>query len=169
MKNIFLISAILLLGFAMGYFVNGLIQSEFELPSAFASLPSVIAQEPAQKDSPADRVGMDQILVFNDRVILNVKNVEWSQLTDTHSMEPVISATSNAIQIAPQSPSEVKVGDIISYESKFAEGIFIHRVIEIGEDEEGWYAIVKGDNNPSPDPGRIRFNQIKRVVIAIVY
>ncbi|HLD19118.1 MAG TPA: signal peptidase I [Candidatus Nanoarchaeia archaeon] len=169
MKKLLVLMVAVVLGFAMGYFVNGLIQSEFELPSAFAAFPSVIAQEPVPKESPSDRIQMDQILVLNDRVILNVKNAQWSQFTDTHSMEPVISADSNAIQVVPQSSSEIKVGDIVSYESKYADGIFIHRVIEIGEDNDGWYAIVKGDNNPAPDPGRIRFNQIKRVVVAIVY
>ncbi|TAL58252.1 MAG: hypothetical protein EPN86_00515 [Nanoarchaeota archaeon] len=165
MKNILILSAMLVLGITLGYTVSGLLKTGTEFPSSF--VPSVFANSP--KQSPSDRVSMDQIQVYGDKVVLDVKNAQWAQFTDTHSMEPVISSTSNAIEVAPKSESEIKVGDIISYQSEYADGIFIHRVIDIGSDDKGWYTIVKGDNNPSPDPGRIRFKQIKRVVVAIIY
>lgn len=122
-----------------------------------------------QRASPNDWIKENQILVYNNQVILNLKNAEWSKFTDTHSMEPVLSSRANAIQIRPKSADEIVVGDIISYESEYAEGIIIHRVIEKGIDDKGTYFIAKGDNNPSPDPGKIRFHQIKRVLVAIVY
>ena len=34
---------------------------------------------------------------------------------------------------------------------------------------EGIYFILKGDNNPEQDPGRVRFKQIKRVLIGVIY
>lgn len=84
-------------------------------------------------------------------------------------MERVLNEHSNAIEVSPESESEIQVGDIISYSSEYAEGTIIHRVARIGSDDKGWYCIAKGDNNPSEDPGRIRFSQIERVVIAIIY
>ena len=47
--------------------------------------------------------------------------------------------------------------------------VVIHRVKEIGKDIEGWYLKAKGDNNEREDPERIRFSQIDRVVVAIIY
>jgi hypothetical protein len=122
-----------------------------------------------QKASPSDWIKENQILVFNSQVILDLDNAEWATFTDTHSMEPVLSARSNAIEVRPKSTDDIQVGDIISYKSEYADGTIIHRVIEKSEDENGVYFILKGDNNPSPDPGKIRFEQIQRVVVAIVY
>jgi Fe-S-cluster formation regulator IscX/YfhJ len=42
-------------------------------------------------------------------------------------------------------------------------------VIETGEDSNGWYAIFKGDNNPIRDPSKVRFSQIRRIVVAVIY
>lgn len=117
--------------------------------------------------SPKDRVQEDKIHVFPNQVLLDIRGAQWSRFTDTNSMDPVIDSGSNAIQVIPQSSDDIQVGDIISYDSEY--GTIIHRVIETGKDKEGWYATAKGDNNPSPDPFKIRFKQIKRVVVGIIY
>jgi hypothetical protein len=119
--------------------------------------------------SPSDRVSERQIYVFRDKVILDIKNAEWASFTPTHSMEPVLNEHSNAIEVRPSSEDEIKPGDIIAYRSEYAEGTIIHRVIEVGTDEKGWFCRAKGDNNPSVDPGKIRFSQIESVVVAIIY
>ncbi len=46
--------------------------------------------------------------------------------------------------------------------------LIIHRVVEIGEDEQGTYFITKGDNNFFSD-GKVRFGQIKYVTIGVIY
>lgn len=117
--------------------------------------------------SPKDRVPENKIHVFPNQVLLDIKGAQWSRFTDTNSMDPVIDSGSNAIQVIPQSTDDIQAGDIISYDSEY--GTIIHRVIETGKDNEGWYATAKGDNNPSADPFKIRFSQIKRVVVGIVY
>lgn len=119
--------------------------------------------------SPFDRVRDDQVLVYDDYVILDIQNTEWAIFTDTNSMDPVIDQGAAAIEIIPLSADELHVGDIVSYKSEFAEGIIIHRVVEIGEDDDGWYARFKGDNNANIDPGKVRFDQVQRIVIAIIY
>ena len=119
--------------------------------------------------SPCNRVSEDQIFVYKDRIVIDFANAEWATFTDTNSMDPVIDSGANAIEYVPKTAEEICVGDIASYESKYADGILIHRVVETGYDNDGWYAIMKGDNNSYRDPGKIRFDQIKRVVVAIIY
>ncbi|MDO8741427.1 MAG: hypothetical protein Q7J54_07745 [Candidatus Woesearchaeota archaeon] len=121
------------------------------------------------KASPSDWIKEDQIHVLNNNVVIDLKDAQWATFTDTHSMEPVLSKGSNAIEIVPKDESYINVGDIVSYKSEYADGSIIHRVIAVGQDSDGWYAMMKGDNNPEPDPGRIRFSQIQRLVVAIIY
>jgi hypothetical protein len=119
--------------------------------------------------SPADRVSENQIHVYKDKILINLVDAQWSTFTDTNSMDPVLDYGANAIQVVPESEDDVNVGDIVSYESEYAEGTIIHRVIEKGADEDGTYFILKGDNNSKADPGKVRFSQIKKVVVAIIY
>ena len=121
------------------------------------------------KPSPADYLGDSQIRVYKDRVIINVENVKWAGFADTKSMLPVINKDSNALQIEPVCPSQIQIGDIVSYKSKYADGIIIHRVIDMAQDNEGVYFVLKGDNNPTADPGKIRCDQIQRKVIGVLY
>ena len=130
---------------------------------------SLFFNEPPEQISPFDHIKENQIHVFQDRIIIDLKDAEWARFTDTNSMDPVIDANSHAIEIIPISTNQIHEGDIVSYKSKYAEGTIIHRVVEIGEDEEGWYCRMKGDNNKMQDPGKIRFEQIERVVVAIIY
>lgn len=154
--------------FALGFLSNN-IYADINMQSPFSTEAPLPDGRTDQKASPSDWIKENQILVFNSQVILDLKNAEWATFTDTHSMEPVLSARANAIEVRPKGADEIQIGDIISYKSEYANGYIIHRVIEKGEDEQGTYFILKGDNNPSPDPGRIRFEQIQRVVVAIVY
>ncbi len=125
--------------------------------------------------TPKNRIKEEQIKVYDDKIIIYLKNAEWSKFEKTNSMLPFLDENSNAIQIKPRSETELKEGDIISYEYNITENntkktiTIIHRIIKIGEDKEGWYAITKGDNNKKEDPKKVRFSQIKRVLVAIIY
>ena len=129
----------------------------------------VAVPNPPEIPSPADRIKDEQIHVYQDRIVIDLKNAEWAGFTDTNSMDPVIDIEANAIEIIPKSEDEIQVGDIISYKSNYADGTIIHRVIEIGQDNYGWFCRVKGDNLASPDPGKVRFPDIERVVVGILY
>ena len=119
--------------------------------------------------SPQDRIPEAAIQVFDDRVVIRLDDPQWATFTDTNSMDPVIDAGANAIQLIPKSEADIQVGDIVSYESRFFDGIIIHRVVYKGADEQGAYFVLKGDNNPTNDPGKVRFEQVRRVVVGIVY
>lgn len=117
--------------------------------------------------SPGDWIQEKNVKITDNAVILVVPNASWSTFTDSNSMDPVLDITAHAIKLTPQKPAYLKIGDIVSYKSK--KDMVIHRIIDINEDEQGIYFITKGDNNPSPDPEKVRFSQITGVVVGILY
>ena len=127
------------------------------------------ATEEREKPSPFDWIKEDQIHVYPDKIVIDVNDARWAKFVDTNSMDPVFDAGANALQFIPKSTNDIHVGDIVSYESEYASGTFIHRVIDVNYDDKGWYAILKGDNNKTADPGKIRFNQIKKVLFGVIY
>src|SRR3989338_9245659 len=68
----------------------------------------------ADKDipSPYSRISMGDISVYDNEIVLKIKNPQWAVFTDTNSMDPVIDSTSKAIEIVPNSEEDVHVGDI---------------------------------------------------------
>jgi len=124
---------------------------------------------PDTKEGPYDWIKGENIKVLDDKIIIELQNASIANIADTHSLEPLIHKNTNVIEIYPESPSNIHLGDIVAYHSIFSNGTILHRVVLIDEDEIGWYAIMKGDNNPRADPGRIRFEQIQRVVVGIIY
>ena len=124
---------------------------------------------PRDKPSPQSRISKDSILVYDNQVILKIKDPQWAVFTNSKSMDPVIDSESKALEIVPQSESELKVGDIVAYQSRIKDAVVAHRIVETAYDAQGWYAKMKGDNNDYMDPEKVRFEQIKRVVVAIIY
>jgi len=129
----------------------------------YSRFPDVIPE----RDSPGDYIKEWEIHVYPNKVVIDVDQPILAAFADTNSMDPVFDAQHNAIEVVPTRTSDIQVGDIVSYKTDY--GSIIHRIKEIGQDQDGWYAIFQGDNNPVPDPGRIRFNQIQRKVVAFVY
>ena len=121
----------------------------------------------ASSDSPGDRISAENLHVFSDRAIIDQEDLIWAKIANTHSMEPVLNAGSISLELPPVVPTEIKVGDIISFDTE--ERIVIHRVILMGEDPDGWFAVTKGDNNNKPDPHKVRFDDIRGIVVGILY
>src|SRR4030042_68206 len=142
---------------------------EYQTENVLSRAISILNEKGNEIASPLDRILEDEILVTNKKVVLNIQGAEWASFTDTNSMDPVIDAGAHAIEIIPKSEDEIGVGDIVAYESEYAEGSIIHRVVYKGQDEKGTYFVLKGDHNPVSDPGKVRFEQIKRVCVAIIY
>ena len=119
--------------------------------------------------SPSDSIAENQISVYDDKVVINVKDAYWAEYSDTNSMDPTIDREAKGIEIVPKSENELKVGDIVSYEMYNDDGLIVHRIVGIGSDNLGTYYTMKGDNNSSVDPGKVRFSQIKYKTIMIIY
>lgn len=143
---------------------SGLYENNIFTPKKNTEFPNVI-----KRNSPLDRVKEKDIKIYKRKVIIDVDNAILAGFTDTKSMEPVLNKDTNAIEIVPKDINDIQVGDIISYKSAFADGIIIHRVVEKDIDEKGLYFRTKGDNLDYTDPEKIRQNQIRRVVVGILY
>jgi hypothetical protein len=122
-----------------------------------------------ERASPCQRIRNSQVVVTGDKIEILYPNAEWATFSDTNSMDPVLDNDTFALEYVPKSESELCVGDIASYIPTGYKGVVIHRVVEIGYDSQGWYAIFKGDNLSYRDPDKVRFSQIQRVVIGILY
>lgn len=153
---------IFLLGILIGSFYQA---SALEMPFSISGMNS----DNSETAMPKDRIDESKIKVYSDRVIIEIDNPKWAKFADTNSMTPFLDKGANAIQITPESAQDIEVGDIISYESLIVDSTIIHRVLEIDEDEEGIYFIMKGDNNLFKDPEKVRFAQVKKVLVGIIY
>lgn len=125
-----------------------------------------------ERFSPGDFIAEDQIHVYDDRIVLDVKDARWAKFTNTNSMDPFFDIGANGIEVAVTSPGQLHVGDVISFtipESNEPDRVLIHRIVGFGYDKEGWFAITKGDNNPQPDPIKVRFGDIKGVLVGVIY
>lgn len=116
--------------------------------------------------APSDYVEDEDIVVLGDRVILRIDGATLSSYVDSGSMVPVLGSGANGIRVVPSSEDDVEVGDIVSF--RFAGMLVVHRVVEKGVDEDGVWFLVKGDSNLVGD-GKIRFEDIEYVTIAIIY
>ncbi len=119
--------------------------------------------------SPADRISESQIKATDDAVVIKIANAAIGRFESTSSMSPLLDNKSTAILIRPQKAADINDGDIIAYQSQEAGGLVAHRVILTGSDEKGWFTVAKGDNSKINDPQKVRFGQIKYVVIGILY
>lgn len=160
--NVLKFSIIFLIGFLSANFINVFMTYGFERPfPAYLGFSSLNNEQ-----TPQDYIKEEQIKIYDDKIVINVKGASISKYAPTGSMVPILNENSNGIRIVPESEDEIQVGDIITYED--GDMLIVHRVIEKGIDDEGTYFIPKGDNN-SLDDGKVRFQDIKFVTIAIIY
>ena len=122
-----------------------------------------------EKQSPADRLQDSGINVFANSVRIDIKNAKWRKIIDSNSMDPLIDEGTTTIEIKPKNEDEIKVGDIIAYDMGGFDYAFVHRVVDIGNDENGVYLITKGDNYYKEDSEKVRFEDIEGIVVGILY
>src|SRR3989344_2766401 len=152
---------------SIAVFLTAIIIQVFHPAQIEKPVNTAISKVYSVKLTPPDRIKESQIHVYEDKIIIDIKNPKWARFANTNSMVPFLDQGSNAIQVQPESPEDIQLGDIISYQ--YEDSIIIHRVIEIKEDEKGKYYIAQGDNNPEPDPVKIRFPQIRRILVGVIY
>ena len=102
-----------LLAFMLGLIFNDAYSELSSLERPLSLFPSGL-----EKDSPGDWIKENQIKVYDNKIIIELKDAEWASFTDTNSMDPVLDETANAIEIIPKSTDGIHVGDIISYKSE---------------------------------------------------
>jgi|TARA_Y100000310_G_C20321993_1_gene641162 signal peptidase I len=119
--------------------------------------------------SPQDRIKDSQIHIYENRIVLDIPNANYARYADTNSMDPILDEGATGIEILPSNVNDIQVGDIITYEPEWTNKLVVHRVIVTGEDEQGWYCYTKGDNTNTIDPGKIRFEQVRYILVGVIY
>lgn len=124
----------------------------------------------ADNASISDRIKVEQIQIEGNKLILIYnQDLYLSEYAPTSSMLPVFDKGHNGIEIVPETPKDIKIGDIVAYQSNYVNGLVVHRVIDIKQDNEGIYFVLKGDNNAEQDPEKVKFSQIKYILIGVLY
>ncbi|MDD5331571.1 MAG: hypothetical protein PHE43_01975 [Candidatus Nanoarchaeia archaeon] len=118
-------------------------------------------------NSPSDRVTISNLELSKNKLTVNLEDIHLAQFEDTNSMDPILDENSIGIEIKPNDENGLSVGDIVAYE--YEGEMIIHRIEKISYDNEGWYATLKGDNNSFSDPFKVRFNQIKYILVGVLY
>jgi len=121
-------------------------------------------------DLPKSRIKEMEFSVFENKFVMDSKyKLMFGKIENTHSMEPTLWKGAYTIELEIGNKNlqvkkdDLKIGDIISFKSKSGSNI-IHRIVKIGNDENGWYAQTKGDNNKRFDTELVRENQLIGVV-----
>lgn len=132
-------------------------------------------QEIKHTQSPKQRIGTWNMFFYNNTITFNNITISYGPgYENSTSMQPTMDgANSYQIYAIPKSPYDLQVGDIIYFypeDKSWGDGRpVLHRIYSIGNDSEGIWYITKGDNVEESDGIKIRFNQIKYVVIGIIY
>ncbi len=157
---------IIVLNFALGIGFGSLLQGLFEREQP---LDLISGNSAAERLSPYNHVSERQITVEGDKVVISLEGeqVGWSRYTDSNSMDQTLDEGHNGIEITPKTPSQIHPGDIVAF--RYDGNLVVHRVVEVGTDEAGWYARTKGDNNRQADPSKRRFEDIERLTVGIIF
>ncbi len=122
------------------------------------------------KDIPgAPSIAGIEFLLSEEAFVVKYSNVNLSSVTDTKSMHPTITADHTAVFTTKFSPSDLRIGTIIAYNSPSFSIPIMHRIIDISSDSQGTCYVLQGDNNLSPDPDCVRPQEIIGIVIGTVF
>tara|TARA_Y100000310_G_scaffold344051_1_gene454805 strand:- start:4250 stop:4753 length:504 start_codon:yes stop_codon:yes gene_type:complete len=147
-----------LFGLAVGMFVGGFVGT-YAIDSTFDS----------RGISSFDHITEDKIYVAGSSVFIDVggKQLKWSKFDDTNSMKPLFDVGHNGLEFVPRTEEDIHIGDIVAF--VFGGELFVHRVVDIDYDSDGWFALTKGDNLGQIDPGKRRFDDITGVMFGVVF
>ena len=115
------------------------------------------------------RIAGLEFILSADAFTLSQQNLNLSSVTDTKSMLPTISSEHTVIFAEKFDTTSLKVGDIIAYNSKFADIPILHRIIERSREDGGLCYIVQGDNNPVPDPECVKPSNVIGLAIGVIF
>lgn len=149
------------------FFVVMLVVSSFLLGSLSDDAVRIVFPSSGDVPSPSNKLHLSQIKSYDDKIVILVKNASLVSYANTKSMDPCVDESMTGISISPSSKSDIHIGDIVSFNYK--NRVVTHRVFKRGWDEKGWYIMTKGDNVPSQDYVKIRWEQIEGIQIGLLY
>lgn len=130
-------------------------------------------------DSPSVAAAPERVdfaSAWRQAVALGTAEGEIKPITGpTESMLPTMQ-TGQRMVVSRVSHLELKVGDIVivyqwqPFQHGGQELILVgHRIVDLGEDEQGWWAVTKGDNNLYRDQTLRRADDLCCKIIAVLY
>ena len=114
---------------------------------------------------PSNWLDEEDIQLNDDQIIIKIDDSSIISYSDVRSMEPYVTQNSMSIILKPEI-GNLEIGDVIIFQKSGT--LITHRIIKIGTDYSGVYYITQGDNNEISD-GKIRFEDIKGVVVGVLY
>lgn len=125
-----------------------------------------------EKPSPKVRIGPENIRLEGDRLTVELPTPDvWiTPVADTGSMDPWFDAEDRVVLAKVSDWRDVQPGDVVVY-AKDNDGrqLIIHQVVEQLRDERGPYFILKGLNNWTADPFRVRPEWLRWVLLGVLY
>lgn len=127
--------------------------------------------------NPKDRINTKDIKIYEDKIIIE-GTFEKRESKGTGSMLPLLFKGATYFYTDPRSPRDIKKGDIIVFKKpkemikngfKRKGTLVIHRVIKKGIDLKGFYFYTAGDNNQKEDGAKIRFKDITKVMVGVIW
>ncbi len=126
---------------------RGFMSNQYEIYPAFLDEGDVVVRRTMFNDTGIPYEGL---------IIEVHKPVALAQ-TPTNSMMPMFGSGNLLVQEKVDKNTQLNIGEIVVYESP--EGpLVVHQIISIGNDG---CIIVKGINNPAPDPLCVRQSMVK--------
>lgn len=157
-KNIIYVKIALITGIFLGIMINSI--------GSAINIKNVNTKDII---SPYNRIPIDKVHLYEKSACFELENGLIAEFYDTNSMDPLLDEGTKGIAIIPEKEGDIHIGDIIAYEDAEFTNPIIHQVVFVGLDVEGWYAYAKGINTNKTDPNKIRFSQIKSVLVAAIY
>jgi len=135
--------------------------------ACFDRLPEAQFALNASRTAPHSRLELTDVSFGESAVVIRASEAIPGLVGPTGSMRPILDDGVIVLELPVSSVDALYPGDIIIYDLDGTR--VIHRIIGLGWDEVGWYAIAKGDSNPVADPEKVRFSQVRGVVGGIIY
>lgn len=133
-----------------------------------------------EKQAPSDIVKMAEYSVNNGTIVVTYKDVDnkcWDgevisskeyEISSNSSMIPTIAYGHQFLCLRLNSVECLNPGDIVVNIDNLY-GATAHRIYEISDDDNGWYAKTWGDHNNAPDKEKLRASDKLCLVFNIGY
>jgi hypothetical protein len=121
--------------------------------------------------APGHRIAQKDLLYQNGILSFPVKDFHLGKTKGT-SMLPMAGTGHLVILTKDFKIEELGVGDFVVIEQQILKGIlkpYFHQIVEIGQDERGWFAETKGINNRSEDLLTARKEDVKYLALGILW
>jgi len=136
-------------------------------------LRAIFSKPAGTFDVPSSRdfIPYANISYDSEKEIIQIKdippNIWLAGVDDTNSMDPVVDAGHTCILTNNFEHKDLTVGDVVVYQ--YYTKKIMHRIVKITKDSEGRIFTLRGDNTGRHDPFILRDQNIKWLLLGIIY